>query len=224
VDDRRALPRPELIAIVLVTLLLGFLFTIQVRSQDTVQTYLQGQDNVSLGLLITALSQANNRLVLQRVDVSQQVERLQADLASGSSAAPALQAQLTDLEVLEGRLPVHGPGVQMTIGFKLQAFELEDLGNSLRQLGAEAVQVNGRRVTARTVYADRGSGVAIDGRAVSAPFTVLAIGDPATLLGGAQDLVTQLSPRGSVTLTQLADVDVSATAPQRPAVYSSFGK
>ena len=222
-DRRRGLPRAELIAVVLVTLLLGFLFTIQVRSQDTAQRYLASQDNVSLGLLITALSQANNRLVLERVDVSQQIQRLQADVTSGA-AAPALQAQLTRLQVVAGKVGVHGPGVQLTIDFKLRAFELQDLSNSLRQLGAEAVQMNNHRITARTVFGERGSAVTIDGETVAAPYTIRAVGDPQALGTGAQDLVTQLSPRGGVALNQGADVRVDATVPQRPTVYAGFGK
>jgi hypothetical protein len=131
-----------------------------------------------------------------------------------------LQLQLTKLQIVAGKLPVHGPGVQLTVAFKLRAFELQDLSNSLRQLSAEAVQVNGHRITARTVFADKGSAVTIDGEQVNAPFTILAIGDPQALSTGAQDLVSQLSPRGSVTLNQEADVQVTAVAPQRPVVYS----
>jgi uncharacterized protein YlxW (UPF0749 family) len=215
-------PRTQLVASVAVVVLLGFLFTVQVRSAATAQRYLDQQDGVTLGLLITGLSQANNRLVLQRVDLSQREQRLAQDLASPAPDAPALKQELSRLQIVNGTLPVHGPGVQLTVGFKLQSFEMQDLTNAFRQLGTEALSINGRRITARTVFADRNGDLAIDGGRVQAPYTVLAIGDPTAISIGAQDLVASLQPRGTVSLQQLAGVHITATAPERPIVYSSF--
>ena len=217
------LTRTQLAAILVVVLVLGLLFTIQVRSEANAQRYLDQQDNVTLGLLITGLSQANNRLLLARVDLAQQEQQLQADLSGHDQHAPALRRELTQLQIVNGLVPVHGPGVQLTIGFKLQSFELEDLSNAFRQLGTEALSINGHRVTARTAFGDKGGQATIDGGAVTAPFTVLAIGDPAELSSGAQEILASLKPRGRVSLQQLATVHINALAPERPAVYSTFG-
>ena len=67
-----------LAAILVVVAVLGFLFAVQVRSEATAQQYLSSQDNVTLGLLITGLSQANNRLVLARVELSNQAGLLKS--------------------------------------------------------------------------------------------------------------------------------------------------
>jgi uncharacterized protein YlxW (UPF0749 family) len=209
----------------LITAVLGFLFAVQVRSQATAQKYLNNQDNVTLALLVQGLSQANNRLVLARVDLSQQLERVNSDLASHDAAAPALQQQVAKLRIVNGHLPVHGPGAQLTVGFALQAFEVQDIGNAFRQLGAEALAINGHRVTADTVIEDRGGKVTIDGQLVSAPYRVEAVGDPAVLGGrDAQNIAATLSPRGPVGLVQEAEIHITATVPERPFVYATFAE
>jgi uncharacterized protein YlxW (UPF0749 family) len=204
-------------------LLLGFLFTIQIRSQASAQRYLSGQDNTSLALLITGLSQANNRLVQAQVDANDQQNRLLADLGSNDQSAPALQRQLTQLQIINGSVAVHGPGVRLSIGFKLQSFELQDLANVLRQLGAEAVAIDAHRVVASTVIADANGAATIDGEKATTPYTLLAIGDPTALEAGAKEIVGTLSPRGSVVLVTESDIHISAVSKAGPIVYSSYG-
>ena len=218
------LSRTHLVVIVLVVLVLGFLFTIQVRSQAVAERYLEQQDNVSLGLLITGLSQANNRLVLQRVDLSSQQARLSADAGGNSTVPSSLADELNQLKVINGDVAVHGPGVQLLIGFRLQAFELQDLGNVFRQISAEAMTVNGHRVTARTSFTDKGNGVLADGTELSAPYTIAMIGDPTALAAGAQEIVAQLKPRGAVTLQQVPTLHITALAPTRPVIYSTYSR
>jgi len=211
-----------LLAVVLLGL--GFLFTIQIRSQASAQRYLSGQDNTSLALLVTGLSQANNRLLQSEIDANEQESRLRADLASHNQSAPALQKELTQLEIINGTVAVHGPGVRLSIDFKLQSFEIQDLVNALRQLGAEAVAINSHRVIASTVVGARSGAITIDGDQISTPYALLAIGDLTNLEAGVKDIVGTLSPRGSVSMVTEADIHISAVTSARPIVYSSYGR
>ncbi len=204
-------------------LLLGFFFTVQVRSQAAADQLLSGQDNVTLGLLITGLAQSNQRLVQARSDLGQQEQQLAASATSPNSASQQLNQQLSKLQVINGTVPVHGPGVELKVGFTMQSFELQDLANAMRQLGAEAVSVNDRRLTARTVIGDKNGSLTVDGKSMAAPYDFLAIGDPAQLLSGAGQLLTQLKARGNATLGQQGDIRITALVPERPQVYSSFG-
>lgn len=201
---------------------LGFLMAVQVRSQARAQSYLDTQDNVTLGLLITGLSQANNRLLLARIDLAQQEDRLNADISGNNPSAPALQQDLGRLQVVNGAVPVHGPGVEMTIGVNLQPFELSDTTNALRELGAEAVSINGHRVIARTVFEQKNGKTLVDGQVIAAPYTILAIGDPSALATGAQSILGTYMPRGPVGEVQLPDVHVTAVVPDRPVIYSTY--
>ena len=81
------------------------------------------------------------------------------------------------------------------------AFEFQlllDLVQELRDAGAEAIAVNGRRVGGATSFSRRRTAVTVDGQEVQQPYEVLAIGDPATLEvglripGGAVDTLDAL--------------------------------
>ncbi len=222
-DSRRA--NRVQIAIFFVTVLgLGFFFTVQVRSQAAADQLLSGQDNVTLGLLITGLAQSNERLVQARSDLEAQEEQLAASATSPNSARQQLSRQVSELQVINGTTPVHGPGVEMKVGFTMQTFELQDLANAMRQLGAEALSVNQIRLTAKSVIGEKSGVLTVDGESMAAPYDFRAIGDPAQLSSGAAQLLTQLKSRGSVSLEQQADIHVSALVTARPQVYSSFGQ
>jgi uncharacterized protein YlxW (UPF0749 family) len=212
------------VALFFITVLgLGFFFTVQVRSQAAADQLLSGQDNVSLGLLITGLAQSNLRLVEARGDLGRQEQQLSASATSPNSAGQQLEQQLSHLQILNGTVPVHGPGVELKVGFSMQSFELQDLANAMRQLGAEAVSVNDRRLTARTVIGEKNGTLRVDGRSMSAPYDFRVVGDPAQLFAGAGQLLTQLKARGYATLDQQGDIHITAVVRERPQVYSSFG-
>jgi uncharacterized protein YlxW (UPF0749 family) len=212
------------VALFFITVLgLGFFFTVQVRSQATADQLLSGQDNVTLGLLITGLAQSNQRLVEARSDLGRQEQQLAASATSPNSASQQLRQQLSELQVINGTVPVHGPGVEMKVGFAMRSFELQDLANAMRQLGAEAISINDRRLTARTVIGETNRALTIDGKPMPAPYDLLVVGDPAQLISGAGQLLAQLKARGNATLAQQADIHIAAVVPERPQVYSNFG-
>jgi uncharacterized protein YlxW (UPF0749 family) len=216
--------RTQLALFLIAVLGLGFFFTVQVRSQAAADRLLNGQDNVTLGLLITGLAQSNQRLTQARGDLSQEEQQLAASASSPNTARQQLQRELTQLQIVNGTIGVHGPGVELKVGFKMQAFEIQDLSNALRQLGAEALSANGHRLTARTVLSESNGTLTIDGIAVYAPYDFLAIGDPPQMASGAGQLVTQLRSRGQVSLDQLPDLRITSVVPDRPQVYSTFGQ
>jgi uncharacterized protein YlxW (UPF0749 family) len=212
------------VALFFITVLgLGFFFTVQVRSQAAADQLLSGQDNVTLGLLITGLAQSNQRLVEARSDLGRQEEQLAASATSPNSASQQLHQQLSELQIINGTMPVHGPGVELKVSFTMQSFELQDLANAMRQLGAEAVSVNDRRLTARSVIGEKNGTLTIDGKSLAAPYDFRVIGAPAQLSAGAAQLLTQLKARGNATLVQQGDIRITAVVPDRPQVYSSFG-
>jgi uncharacterized protein YlxW (UPF0749 family) len=214
------LPRRDLVVFGVAILILGFAFTIQVRSQATAERLLSGQDNVTLALLINGLAQSNEQLVQTRSDLTSEAQKLQAAADSNRSVAPALTDQLTQLQVLDGTVPVHGQGISISIGFKMQPFELQDLGNSLRQLGAEATAVNGQRLTAKSVIGSKDGNLTVDGNTINAPYHLQVIGDSSKLSTGAKSVVATLKTRGDVQVDATPDVRISAIVPARPEVYS----
>jgi uncharacterized protein YlxW (UPF0749 family) len=59
--------------------------------------------------------------------------------------------------------------------------DLQLLANGLWQAGAEAIAVNGQRLTTLTAIRTAGQAITVNFRSVSPPYAVSAVGDPATL-------------------------------------------
>lgn len=206
----------------LIALLVALVATIQIRSQAEVERNLVGIDSTSLAFLIDDLHRANDSLAAEKSDLTQR----QATLQSGGSGAAdqALTDETNRLRAVEGLVPVHGPGVVMEIDASgLTALDLQDAINNLGGSGAEAIDVNNRRVVTG-VPVDQSSGrVSIDGVVVVPPWTISVIGDP-NRLAEVADLMTQ-QLRGDrrvreATYRVAADVVITSVVSQRPFVYA----
>ncbi|MFX4293958.1 DUF881 domain-containing protein [Streptomyces bohaiensis] len=126
-------------------------------------------------------------------------ELRRAALTGGSGGA----AELTAL--LAGAIAVTGPGLELVLddaegagdalgggprdggGFadtgRLRDRDLQRIVNGLWSAGAEAVAVNGQRLTAVSAIRAAGDAVLVDNRPLVPPYTVHAVGDGETLRG-----------------------------------------
>jgi uncharacterized protein YlxW (UPF0749 family) len=171
--------------------------------------------------LTRIFSSLNEESAALRDEISQlrlELAALQSSAERDRLARDAAQRQLTDLEILAGVVPVRGPGVAVRIADPKGVFEFEvllDLVQELRDAGAEAIAVNGRRVGGTTAFSVRDGAVTVDGQEVGQPYDVLAIGDPATLEvglkipGGAIDTLDALDGT-KVSVERRSDLRVPA--------------
>jgi len=214
----------RLIIISLIALALGFLLVVQLRSQAAVARPLAAQDDTSVALLINDLNRANNQLIQQGVALAQQEAQLRQALAAGGTDAQSIQKELTALREINGDVPVHGPGLQIQIQGTVLDFELQDALNSLRNAGAEAMALNGYRIISSTPVQSRGNTLLIDGHAVSAPLSLLVVGDPEQL-GPAADLsASSLQTRVQVDIQRQTDIAITEVVTSRPLIYAQLGK
>jgi len=115
-------------------------------------------------------------------------EALQRSAALGSDLE-RVGASVEQLELVTGFSAVRGPGVRIrldnppgaTPNSEMRDEDLATLVDGLWAAGAEAISVNGERLTATTGIRNTSRAIHIGGRPVSAPYEVLAIGDPGTL-------------------------------------------
>jgi uncharacterized protein YlxW (UPF0749 family) len=114
------------------------------------------------------------------------------------------------VEILSGAVEVHGPGVKLVVddakeasggggdgdprqtsGFsdtgRLRDHDLQRVVNGLWQSGAEAIAINGQRLTALSAIRAAGDAILVDNRPLVPPYTVLAVGDGARLSRRFQD-------------------------------------
>jgi uncharacterized protein YlxW (UPF0749 family) len=109
-----------------------------------------------------------------------------------SSAVQAAESRLRRLQVGTGFVAVHGEGVRVTVddspsGDEDGEVRDEDLAllvNGLWQAGAEAISINGQRLTAGTAIRNSGRAIHVNVVPLSPPYVVLAIGDRLSLQSG----------------------------------------
>lgn len=121
-------------------------------------------------------------------ELDAQVQSFSSTPQSGSPDEDAFTARSTR--------PVSGPGVQITLSdappgqipagatpndLVIHQQDIEDTMNALWAGGAEAMTVQGVRITNRTVIRCIGNVILVDGTSYSPPYVIQAIGDPDTL-------------------------------------------
>jgi uncharacterized protein YlxW (UPF0749 family) len=198
--------------------LVGFLLTAQFRASRGVTEQLEAESEQDLTRIFSSLNEESAALRDEVADLRLELAALESSAARDELAREAATRQLEELEILAGLVPARGPGVGVRIADPAGSFEYElllDLVQELRDAGAEAIAVNGRRVGASTAFSTSRGEVTVDGRPVSAPYEVVAIGDPATLEvglripGGAADTLAALA-EVSVEVERRSDVLVPA--------------
>lgn len=210
------------VSVWIIALLVALVATIQIRSQAEVERSLVGIDATSLAFLIDDLHRANESLAAEKGDL----QRRQSALQSGGSDAAdqALTEESDHLRAVEGLVPVHGPGVVIEVDATgLTALDLQDAINNLGANGAEAIDVNNRRVVTGVPVDQTSQGVSIDGVVVVPPWTISVVGDP-NRLAEISDLMTQ-QMRGDRRVRQASyrvesDIEITSVVSQRPYVYA----
>jgi uncharacterized protein YlxW (UPF0749 family) len=104
-----------------------------------------------------------------------------ADALAVAAAATAVTGP--GLQVVLDDAPDDGPGPAATSG-RVVDRDVQIVVNGLWQNGAEAVAVNGQRLSALSSIRAAGEAVLVDYRPLTPPYTISAIGDPARLQTG----------------------------------------
>ncbi len=152
-------------------------------------------------------SQARAELIGQIQDRRDQVDELTAKagslqgqltaLESEQLGDPSLTSRTRELSTAVGAVPLHGPGFTLTLDDapgsgadeitegdtqaqqgQVLAKDLQYVTNALWEAGAEAVSINGKRLTATSAIRFAGSALVVDYRPLTRPYVITALGDP----------------------------------------------
>ena len=118
-----------------------------------------------------------------------QVFALQSELNSLATERQATQARLERLGIRTGFGAVSGPGVQVTVnsapgsaGSELvRDADLTLLTDALWAAGAEAISVNGQRLTVLSAFRNVGIGILVNSQPINPPYVFSVVGNPDTL-------------------------------------------
>ena len=135
-----------------------------------------------------------DQLVAENNLRSREIARLQTAAIGGQD--PELLARLAADGMSSGAVAVTGPGLRITVedsdstrespdqsdpDERVQDVDLQIAVNGLWAAGAEAIGINGHRLTAVTAIRSAGSAILVDLVPLTSPYVVEAIGDPARL-------------------------------------------
>jgi uncharacterized protein YlxW (UPF0749 family) len=190
--DTRMARGPSRVAVALATALLGFL-AVQAASQPRVAP--------SRGIrrleLVDLIRQQDERIRQLR----REVRALRQDLTDASGTGPgsaevrALQAEVDELASSAGGGGLSGPGVIVILDdsdlarspsgdpndLVIHERDIQTVVNTLWAAAAEAVAVNGQRLTSASAVRCAGNTLLLHGTVQSPPYEIVAIGDPRAL-------------------------------------------
>jgi uncharacterized protein YlxW (UPF0749 family) len=150
---------------------------------------LNTQSRETLVSQITQRTHTVSRLQDQIVGLRARNVGLSDRLAAATRTGDAAAVRLRTLETVTGYGAVTGAGVKIVVddapnGDPTQLVRDEDLAtltDGLWNAGAEAIAINGQRLTALSAIRNVGITIHVNSRPVSPPYTVRAIGDEQTL-------------------------------------------
>lgn len=170
-------------------LVVGLFFGIALGSQWRAAPVL-AQERADLIARIAAAEATIDDLQAQSVALADELRELRRT----SGALRASEQRLADtLGRSVGTEGVRGPGVRVAVddgadsavqGSQVVDTDLRMVANSLWAAGAEAIAINGRRLSSRTAIRNAGDAVTVDYRSLSRPYVIEAIGEPRSLEDG----------------------------------------
>lgn len=210
------------ITVGIICVLLGFVAVSTVQSSNTEESLATARES-DLVQILDDVSQRRARLEQDTRDLTVARE----ELLSGSAEQVIAQTRdrVRALSILAGTVPVYGPGVVIRMADPQGVIGADILLNAVQELrdaGAEAIDINGRRIVVNTWFEDgRRRGVKVSGTIVSSPYVISAIGDANTLApamkipGGIADAVRASGAKFALSTREIVTID-SIVQPSKP--------
>jgi uncharacterized protein YlxW (UPF0749 family) len=116
--------------------------------------------------------------------------RLESELLHNTTSSGGVSAELSVLTLRTGTAAVRGPGVVITADDAVDAqsdrnkvldSDLQKLVNGLWEAGAEAISINGERLTNLSAIRHAGSAITVNFTSLERPYRILAIGNRKTM-------------------------------------------
>ncbi len=143
--------------------------------------------------LVDQVNAAQDQLQAQRtrlVEARAEAAALEARQLSNDTSAQGLLDTINLLGVKAGTVAVRGPGVRVvaddargadTARNQVLDSDLQKLVNALWEAGAEAIAINGQRLTNLSTIRLAGGAITVNARSLRRPYVVTAIGNQDTL-------------------------------------------
>jgi uncharacterized protein YlxW (UPF0749 family) len=211
---------------------LGFLIATQLRTEGQRVRY---ASNERIPLVETAhnLQSGQDRLKEQLLDLRTQIQALETQGQGSAAVTQDLDARLQTARVASGLTALKGGGLVLQLrdsskpvppgdnpsDYLVSGRDVRAVAEELWLAGAEAIAVNGERITASSAIVDIGGSVLVNAAYLAPPYQISAIGPPDLFdqvngSAGFRDFVqSRVQTYGiQVDFAELADVTIPAYA------------
>jgi uncharacterized protein YlxW (UPF0749 family) len=192
-DQRKRHTTRTRLAFAVIAVVIGALFTVAAL-QTTRSRPLVAKERDQLVARIKSAEANRTRLRDQADSLAAENARLRSSGLGNDAQAEKLLTQLSELESRTGAVAVVGPGLKIMVDDgtgknqsgaqvtnQVLDVDLQVLVNGLWTAGAEAIQINGQRLTALTAIREAGQAITVNYHSLTPPYEIDAIGNPQTL-------------------------------------------
>lgn len=192
----------QVVSIVLVFLIMGFMLSMQfktIQGETKPATSSTTNDSAKVQELTNELAKATNEknaLQSQVTDLNKKLSAINSSSSNYDSSVKALTQDVEKYKMLAGLTELKGPGVVVTLNdsdiqpkdgedpnnFLVHDEDLLNVVNELKAGGAEAVSINGQRLIATSEIRCVGPTININSTRYAPPYVIKAIGNTDTLL------------------------------------------
>lgn len=182
------------VAIALICMLLAFALTWQLRSVTASTGEINNTAKARADQLQAQLNleqEKNEALLKQLLEYKDELQAFSDQAEKAGGMAKVLSQRLEQTMILSGESAVHGQGIAIKLSdsnwantsgadenyYVIHDEDLLKVVNELRNAGAEAIAINGERLTARSEIRCVGAMVNVNSNRYSAPYTITAIGN-----------------------------------------------
>ncbi len=186
----RPAKRPARWTFAAVAVLIGAMFAVAALQTTRSAPALQAERSELISRVQSA-ERDQDQLRSRASALTQQIATLRAAALGDDGDARQLEGRINALDPAVGKVAVVGPGVLIVVDDSPAAsadardrvldLDLQVLANGLWQADAEAVSINGHRLSGLTAIRSAGDAITVDYRSLTRPYRIEAIGNPRTL-------------------------------------------
>lgn len=190
VRERGSKSRASRWAVLAVASLIGALFSLS-AVQTTRSAPAAAQERKQLIDRIEGHGARHDEMRVRIEQLSEENDTIRSDLLSDVEESRLTQAALEVIAPIAGDVPVSGPGVVIVVDDakavrddelnRVLDKDLQLMVNGLWRAGAEAIAINGHRLSSLTAIRSAGDAITVDYRSITRPYRIETIGDPRSL-------------------------------------------
>ncbi len=161
-------------------MLFGFGMVMQLRSQERVGERLEAQSDSDLVEIMDTLDHEVGAIREELGDANIQLAAFKDSESTNQELLEKAKAEIVELQQFASERKVVGPGIAIRIKDKqhlLTGFDLRQIVEEFRSLGAWAIAINGKRIDYRSNFYRKSGVVFLDGQKLKSDYRIEAIGE-----------------------------------------------